>query len=108
MKCVVLESPYSGNIERNIIYARRAVKDSLSRGESPSPMHLVHTQPGILDDNNPEERAWGIAAHLAWIPLAEAVVLYTDYGISPGMDAAVLAAARAGVPLMYRKIGENP
>lgn len=108
MKRVVLESPYSGDIKRNVLYARRATRDSILRGESPSPMHLVHTQPGILRDEVPEERALGIAAHILWIEVADAVVVYTDYGISSGMRAAEDEAAKLGKPIIYRKIGENP
>ena len=108
MKRVVLESPYRGDLVRNVIYARRAVRDSLSKGESPSPLHLVHPQPGILDDNKPEERQWGIKAHLAWIEVCEVVVLYVDYGISGGMREAIDEAVRLKKSTIYRKIGVNP
>lgn len=108
MRRVVLESPYSGEIERNITYARRAVRDSILLGESPSPMHLVHPQPGILRDEVPEERALGIKAHIAWIEVADAVVMYIDYGISRGMKEAQDVATRLNKPLVYRRIGENP
>lgn len=108
MRRVVLESPYRGEIERNVIYARRATRDSLLRGESPSPMHLVHPQPGILRDEVPEERALGIAAHIAWIEVADVVAMYVDYGISGGMKEAQLEAERLGKIISIRKIGENP
>ena len=44
---VILESPYAGDIERNVKYARMAVRDSLSRGEAPIASHLLYTQEGI-------------------------------------------------------------
>lgn len=31
MKRVILESPYAGDIERNVNYARLCIKDSLNR-----------------------------------------------------------------------------
>jgi hypothetical protein len=71
-------------------------------------MHLVHPQPGILDDNVPEERELGIRAHMAWIVVAEAVVCYTDYGISGGMQAAIDRAKELSIPVEYREIGSNP
>lgn len=48
---VILESPYAGEIDRNIRYARACVRDSLLRGESPIASHLLYTQSGILDDD---------------------------------------------------------
>ena len=56
MKRVILESPYSGDINRNIQYARMCVRDSLMRGEAPIASHLLYTQEEILNDNIPEER----------------------------------------------------
>ncbi len=51
LKRVILESPYAGDIERNIAYARAAVNDSLIHGEAPIASHLLYTQDGVLDDN---------------------------------------------------------
>lgn len=45
MRLVILESPYAGNIEKNVAYARACVRDSLSRGEAPIASHLLYTQP---------------------------------------------------------------
>lgn len=101
---VVLESPYRGDIARNIAYARRCVKDSLSRGESPLASHLLYTQDGILDDNDPDQRRLGIEAGRAWIQVADLVAVYVDHGISPGMEAAMSRARRYGVPIELREI----
>ena len=57
---VILESPYAGDIEKNIEYARKCVRDSLLRGEAPIASHLLYTQEGILYDDIPEERKHGI------------------------------------------------
>jgi hypothetical protein len=66
---------------------------------SPIASHLLFTQPGILDDDKPDERKLGIAAGLAWLPVAEAMVVYTDYGESAGMTAAIKLAEGAGIPV---------
>ena len=50
LRRVILESPYAGDIERNVAYARAAMRDSLLRGEAPIASHLLYTQPGVLDD----------------------------------------------------------
>src|SRR5690348_15054046 len=105
MRLVIIESPFAGNVERNVEYARRCVRDSLKRGEAPIASHLLYTQPGILDDYVPSERQWGIDAGLAWRRVADASVVYTDYGISEGMQYGINAAHAAGRPVEYRVIG---
>lgn len=82
---VILESPYAGEIERNIRYARACVRDSLLRGESPIASHLLYTQNGILDDDIEEERKLGIDAGLSWHTVMDKHVFYIDYGYSKGM-----------------------
>lgn len=105
MRLVVLESPYAGDTECNVAYARACVADSLSRGEAPIASHLLYTQPGILDDGLPSERALGISAGLAWVLRADAMVVYTDRGISSGMNAAISFARKVGIPVEYRNLG---
>lgn len=89
MQLVILESPYAGDTVGNILYARRALRDSLLRGEAPIASHLLYTQRGVLDDGLPAERRLGIAAGLAWRAVAQLKVFYTDRGWSTGMLAAL-------------------
>jgi hypothetical protein len=107
MRLVIVESPYAGDVEANVEYARACVRDSLSRGEAPIASHLLYTQPGILRDDDPLERAWGIDAGLAWRKVAEATVVYTDRGISPGMHFGIEAALAAGRPVEYRSLHQQ-
>jgi len=86
MKRVILESPYAGDVKRNIEYAKKALKDSLKRGEAPIVSHLLHTQ--VLDDTKPNERSMGINAGLSWLSVADLHVFYVDYGMSKGMQEA--------------------
>ena len=104
MRLVILESPYAGDIEKNVEYARACIRDSLLRGEAPIASHLLYTQPGILKDDVPSDRELGINAGLAWRKVAEASVVYTDLGISKGMEYGIAAAKEAGVPVEYRTI----
>jgi hypothetical protein len=104
MKRVILESPYAGDIEKHVAYARACVRDSLSRGEAPIASHLLYTQPGILRDEIPHERLWGIEAGLAWGKAAEATVVYTDLGISKGMEYGIEAAKQEKRQIIYRRI----
>lgn len=86
MRLVIIESPYAGEVERNIGYLKNCLKDSLARGEAPFASHLFYTQ--FLDDSKPEERKLGIDAGLAWRRVAQLRVFYVDFGWSGGMIAA--------------------
>lgn len=117
---VIIESPYAGEVETNITYAKRCMLDSISKGEAPFASHLVYTQ--ILDDNVKVERETGIECGLAWLQMADKHVFYIDYGISNGMFKALQLTLekvnrgtllRSGgvymrIPeLHFRKIGKN-
>lgn len=108
MRAVIVESPFAADtaegLERNIAYARAAVRDCLNRGEAPFASHLLYTQPGILDDRVPEERMQGIMAGLEWGGLAEATIVYTDLGISRGMQLGIDAAIADRRIVEYRQL----
>src|SRR5271165_3009507 len=104
MKRVVVESPYAGNVRRNLAYAKLCLKDSLLRGEAPIASHLLFTQPGILDDNNSEERKLGIEAGLAWVSVADLQVFYVDLGMSNGMQSAFGYAIEYSIPVEKRTL----
>jgi len=105
---VIIESPFAGATKRdrnaNIAYARKCVADSLARGEAPIASHLLYTQPWILNDDIPSERALGIEAGLEWYRVAEKCVVYADRGWSTGMYAALVRAEKCGVPVEVRRI----
>ena len=104
MKRVILESPFAGDVQANIEYARACIRDCLHRGEAPIASHLLFTQEGILRDDVPAERELGINAGLAWQHVADAVVVYQDRGISNGMSLAIDRAKFYNVPIEYRSL----
>lgn len=104
MKLVLVESPFAGNVQRNILYARACLRDCLLRGEAPFASHLLYTQKGVLGDSIPEERALGIDAGLSWGKKADYTVVYTDHGISSGMEYGIQAAKAANRTIVYRKL----
>lgn len=104
MKLVIVESPYAGDVERNLQYARACLADCLKRGEAPFASHLLYTQPGVLDDTVPEERKQGIEAGFAWGEKADLTAVYMDMGYSSGMVQGVEAAEKAGRPIEYRSL----
>lgn len=104
LKRVIVESPFAGEVERNVHYARLCLHDCLMRGEAPFASHLLYTQESVLDDDIPEERELGIAAGLSWGSMAEKTVVYTDYGLSRGMKYGIERAEAIGRPIEYRQL----
>jgi hypothetical protein len=104
---VIVESPFAGDVEANVAYARAAMRDCLLRGEAPYASHLLYTQAGVLDDDVPEQRATGIEAGLAWGRLASKTVVYTDRGISSGMRLGIERAASEGRGVEYRSLVDD-
>lgn len=104
MRRIILESPYAGDVNGNVEYARACLRDSLRRGEAPIASHLLYTQPGVLSDDSQVERLAGIAAGLAWRVVADTSVFYTDRGWSAGMLAALQSAIAAKLPFELRSL----
>lgn len=104
MRRVIVETPYAGSIEHNLRYLRACLNDSLRRGEAPYASHGLYTQPGVLRDEVPEERTAGIHAGFAWRDVADATIVYTDLGISKGMQYGIDHAVQNGKPVEYRTI----
>ena len=104
MPLVLIESPFAGDVETNIKFARACMRDSLDRGEAPFAPHLLYTQEEILDDDIPEERNWGIGAGLAWGKRASKTIVYTNLGITGGMEIGIQRAIEEGRDVEYREL----
>lgn len=86
MKLVIIESPYSGDVELNRKYLQAAMRDCLvNHGEAPFASHGLYTQPGVLNDDIKIERHLGITSGFEWRKKADKTVVYTDLGITDGM-----------------------
>jgi hypothetical protein len=101
---VVIESPYAGAVEANVLFARLCMYDSLRRGESPFASHLLYPQ--VLNDDIPAEREQGINGQLAWIDRCDLVAVYEDNGVSKGMQRAIDYAMKIGKPFNRRRLIE--
>ena len=102
VKLVIVESPYSGDVDDNIRYARACIADCLRRGEAPFASHLLYTQDGVLRDDVASEREWGMQAGWEWMGVADLVAVYCDRGISFGMEQGVSRALKLGKVIEYR------
>ena len=105
----VIESPFSAptieGLVRNVQYAMLAVRDSLNRGEAPYASHLFYTQ--MLDDNNAGERQLGMDAGLTICQHADQTAVYTDLGVSRGMEYGIETAKKAGRAIVERCLFPN-
>lgn len=109
-KRVIIESPFGTNpdgsrctpaeMEENLAYARRAMCDSLDRGEAPYASHLLYPQ--VYDDATPDERRAGMEAGFAWGAVADLIAVYADFGITLGMADGIERHKANGVPIEYR------
>jgi hypothetical protein len=123
MRRVIIESPYAGEsttlpwplsiieaiVDRwmNVRYLRKCLRDSLKRGEAPFASHAIYTQPGVLDDNCPMERRMGIHAGFAWGAVAAIRAVYTDRGMSQGMEEGIKAAKVINQKIEFRTLQKN-
>lgn len=105
---VIVESPYKGEdsaaTTTHLWYLRACLRDCLLRGEAPFASHAIFTQPGVLDDDKPEERSLGIEAGFVWRGSAAKTIVYTNFGISRGMALGIEHAKTIGHPIEYRTL----
>ncbi len=107
MKRVIIESPYGSDddqiIARNIRFLQACMHDAIvNHNEAPFASHGLYTQPGVLDDRNPEERSLGIQAGFLWRDVAEATIVYTNLGVTKGMKYGIEHAEENGTPIIRR------
>ncbi len=102
----IIESPFAGDEARNLLYLRACLRDSFERGETPFASHGFF--PFFLRESLPEERKRGIEmGHQFW-PFASLIAFYIDYGVSPGMAAALSRCRSFGRVFELRTLKELP
>lgn len=115
---VILESPYSGQIPRNVAYAQRAMNDARERGEVVIMPHLLWTQHHLAPnhfvcdwDQKYEVKNGGREVSLRQIhklrKIADKVIFYMDYGLSSGMKDGFDQCKKEGIPYEERFILEK-
>ena len=101
---VIIESPFAGDVDKNLRYVRAAMHDCLLRKEAPYASHALYTQNGVLNDDIEVERWLGIHAGFVWRKLAAKTVVYDDFGISKGMAYGIEHAEANGHEVEYRQL----
>lgn len=106
IRCIV-ESPFAGDIERNVEYAAEAISALVLEGKyAPMASHLLYTR--MLDDDNQDERMLGIDAGLNYGAKAEETIIFVDRGLSTGMKYGVINAEKANRKYSFATLSQNP
>lgn len=94
MKLVYICSPYAGDIETNIRFAKDACLHATERGCAPVAVHLIYPQ--ILDDSIPAQRVIGIQMGLRVLASCDELWICGSR-ISHGMSCEIAEAERLDV-----------
>ena len=70
-KLVYIASPYSGDVERNVAFAKAACRYAMKQGVTPIASHLLYPQ--MLDDKVPEERNLGTGMGLRILKVCDEI-----------------------------------
>lgn len=119
LEWVLLESPYSGDIERNVAYAQRAMAYLRSMGFVVWISHLLWTQHHEAPDyfvsdfdpkydipNGGREESLNQLESIR--RACNKVYFFTDYGWSSGMQAGLDHCTRENIPYECVTIGQDP
>ncbi|EOS63793.1 DUF4406 domain-containing protein [Oscillibacter sp. 1-3] len=93
---VYIASPLSGEVERNLDFARQACRYAITQGATPFAPHLLYPQ--MLDDSDPAERQLGVDMGSQMLELCDELWLCGDR-ISPGMEGERKLAESLGIPV---------
>lgn len=96
MKLVYICSPYAGDIENNLRFARAACRYAAEQGCAPVAVHLMYPQ--ILDDAVPAQREIGIRMGLRVLATCNELWICGSR-ISHGMKCEIAEAERLGIPV---------
>lgn len=96
MKLVYICSPFAGDVESNVRFARAACLYAANQGCTPVAVHLLFTQ--ILDDSIPAQRETGIRMGLRVLASCDELWICGSR-ISHGMSCELAEAERLGIPV---------
>ena len=97
-KIVFICSPFAGDIEGNIMRARRYGRFAVSEQVVPIIPHLMYPQ--LLDEHDPKERQLGIDMGLVLLSKCHEIWVFGDR-ISSGMAVEIKHAKRSGIIIRH-------
>lgn len=97
-KLVYIASPYAGDVEANVIFAKAACRYAIRQGCTPIAVHLLYPQ--LLDDSVPKEREVGLKMGHRVLEACDELWLCGER-MSAGMQKERDAALWFGVPVRH-------
>ena len=95
-KLVYIASPYAGDMEENVAFAKEACRYAAAQGCTPVAVHLLYPQ--FLDDQVPQEREAGLKMGRRVLAACDEFWLCGER-LSAGMRAEKVEAERLGIPI---------
>lgn len=95
-KLVYIASPYAGDVEKNVEFAKAACRYAVAEGHTPIAVHLMY--PRFLNDEDPEERSKGLRMGLRVLLSCDELWLCGDH-LSIGMQEEKEFAEKLGIPI---------
>jgi hypothetical protein len=96
MKMVYIASPYAGDIEKNIRFAKAACRYAMEQGCAFVAVHLLYPQ--FLNDAVPSQRETGIQMGLRVLASCDQIWICGEH-ISAGMSCEIAEAKRLDIPI---------
>lgn len=96
---VYIASPYAGDTDANIAFAKQAALYAMSKHYVPFVPHLQF--PAFLNDNIPSQRTLGIQANLELLRRCDELWVFDYKGISAGMQQEITYANQHSIPVKY-------
>lgn len=104
MKLIYVASPYAGDMERNVEYAKQACRTVMECGHAFIAPHLLY--PAVLNDAVSEERQAGIEMGLTLLHRCDEVWAFGPV-VSSGMQAEIEEAERLRIPVRRMEVTEE-
>lgn len=95
-KLVYIASPYAGDVEKNMEFAKAACRYAVAKGHTPIAVHLMY--PRFLNDGDPEERSKGLRMGLRVLLSCDELWLCGEH-LSIGMQEEKEFAEKLGIPI---------
>jgi len=98
MSWIYIASPYKGDIDTNIMRAKRYCRFVASRGKVPQCPHIFLTT--FLDDDNKDEREAGLYLGIQMLKRCNELWVFGSH-ISEGMKKEIEFAIKRNIPIKY-------
>lgn len=97
VKIAYICSPYAGDTERNIAYARELTLDAILEDLTPITPHLYIPQ--VLPETDEGARRMGLGHAMKLLTKCDLLIVGKRYGISSGMKAEITTAKALGIDI---------